>query len=188
MVYRDFTLWRKWLGLREVQNMSCDIYMLRSAPFTKPFRKFSFAKSPESELEGIRKEGFVLYKALTQTSSWVSCDSNPFICSPSLATRHLPNMLIYANKPSYPMVQRPTYSKIPVVWNKNTHHTRTHWQMIKTPRSVSTRSSKFLIHGTERTHAHFNLNLSAGLSFGSSCFRASQSCQYELERRLLCLL
>lgn len=50
-------------------------------------------------------------KALTQTSSWVSCDANPFICSPSLCTRHLPNMLIYPNMPSYSTVQSAIFRK-----------------------------------------------------------------------------
>ncbi len=55
--------------------------------------------SPVPELEGIREEGFVLYKALTQTSSWVSCDSNPFICFPSLPPYKA--LAKYVNLPTY---------------------------------------------------------------------------------------
>lgn len=61
----------------------------------------STRQSPVPELQGISEEDFVLCKALTQTSSWVSCDSNPIICSSSLPTRYLPNMLIHLNTPTY---------------------------------------------------------------------------------------
>lgn len=58
-------------------------------------------QSPVPELQGISEEGFVLYTALTQTSSWVSCDSNPSICSPSLppyqALAKYVNLTTYAN-------------------------------------------------------------------------------------------
>lgn len=61
-------------------------------------------QSPVPVLAGIGEEGFVQYKALPQTSGWVSCDSNPFICSPSVPGRRFPNMLIYPHMPTYATV------------------------------------------------------------------------------------
>lgn len=95
------------LGLREVQNLSCDVYKQvrspgSSAPFTQPLRQSSFTNTYKHwAQDSLSEEGFVLCKALTQTSSWVSCNSNLIICSPSLPTKHFPNMLIYPNMPTY---------------------------------------------------------------------------------------
>lgn len=54
----------------------------------------STRRSPVPELEGISEECFVLYKALTQTSSWVR---NLFSLPPYKAIAKYVNLPTYAN-------------------------------------------------------------------------------------------
>lgn len=80
---------------------------------------------------------FFLYEALTQASSWVSCDSNPFICC--LRTKHSPNVLIYPNTPTY-FTAKPDFlkAKTPglVLYTCGIHHS--HKNVTLTQRHLDT--------------------------------------------------
>lgn len=157
----------------------------------------STRRSPVPELEGISKEGFVLYKALSQPSSWESCDSNPFICSPCRLMKLLPNMLIYPCMPTYSTELEWDFFFLFIFFDAKTldldpdiciqtHTSLT--QMSTHLRSSFMQASKFPHVPIQYMCAHMTWNPSAGSSFGSSCFCASPGCHCELERRLLCLL
>lgn len=150
------------------------------------------------ELDGIREEGFVQYKALTQTSSWVSCDSNPFICSLSLPTRLLPNILIYAHMPIYATVLDCHKQENPKLFlvacgMKSSFLQPYHWYKCicthKQAYSLCAHLNSNICKCIHRTCVHIWTEIPLqGPSIGSSCFCASPGCQCELERRLHCLL
>lgn len=159
---------KTWMstGFRGVQNVSCDVYRwdLREAslhlpnhwgnpvlqiPINVEHKTVSCARVRRN-----REGGFVLYKALTQTSSWVSCDSNPFICSPSLCMKHLPNMLIYPHMPTYSTVldcdfqSKDPWFSLKCLWYEKHFLTYTHIllslaQMHKHTRLIFAHTSKF---------------------------------------------
>lgn len=112
-------------------------------------------QSPVPTLEGISKEGFVLYKALSQTSSWESCDSNPFICSPYCLMKLLPNKLIYPCMPTY--------------------STELEWDLGLRPRYLYTNT-----YITDTNVSTFALNLYAGIWI-PTCAHTVHVCTYELK-------
>lgn len=137
-------------------------------------------QSPVPALAEIEEEGFVRYKALPQTSSWVSCDSNPFICSPSVPVRRLPNMLIHLHMPTYATVLKFHQQKNAGLFQITSNTKSCLQQNTDTNKRTAAPDHHASVKNPTLVKAHRGhvctceaKSLCRGLSAGSSCFPAS---------------